>query len=51
MWDTLKEDIHVVFDRDPAARNIWEILFTYPGFHALFFYRVAHLLWIKGLKG
>jgi len=51
MWDTLKEDIQVVFDRDPAARNIWEILFTYPGFHALFFYRVAHLLWIKGLKG
>ena len=51
MWDTFKEDIQVVFDRDPAARNIWEILFTYPGFHALFFYRVAHLLWIKGLKG
>src|SRR3990172_4208281 len=51
MWDTLKEDIQVVFDRDPAARNIWEILFTYPGFHALFFYRVAHLLWLNGLKG
>lgn len=51
MWDTLKEDIQVVFDRDPAARTIWEIIFTYPGFHALFFYRIAHLLWSKGLKG
>lgn len=51
MWQTLKEDIQVVFDRDPAARNVWEILFTYPGFHALFFYRVAHFLWGNGLKG
>ncbi len=51
MWDTLREDIRVVFERDPAARNVWEILFTYPGFHALFFYRLAHFLWGKGLKG
>ncbi|MBI2090005.1 MAG: serine O-acetyltransferase [Deltaproteobacteria bacterium] len=51
MWQILKEDIQVVFDRDPAARNVWEIIFTYPGFHALFFYRVAHSLWGKGLKG
>jgi serine O-acetyltransferase len=51
MWDTLKEDIRVVFDRDPAARNVWEIVFTYPGFHALFFYRVAHAAWIHGFKG
>jgi serine O-acetyltransferase len=51
MWSTLKEDIRVVFERDPAARNIWEIIFTYPGFHALFFYRVSHLLWDKGFKG
>ncbi|HEV8341130.1 MAG TPA: serine O-acetyltransferase [Candidatus Binatia bacterium] len=51
MWSTLKEDIRVVFERDPAARNIWEIIFTYPGFHALFFYRVSHFLWDKGFKG
>ena len=51
MWKTLREDIQVVFDRDPAARNIWEILFTYPGFHALFFYRLAHLLWLNEFKG
>jgi serine O-acetyltransferase len=51
MWNTLKEDIQVVFDRDPAARNVWEIILTYPGFHALFFYRLAHAAWINGLKG
>ncbi len=50
MWNTLKEDIRVIFNRDPAARNIWEVLLSYPGFHALFFYRVAHLLWNRGLK-
>jgi serine O-acetyltransferase len=51
MLQTLKEDIQVVFDRDPAARNVWEIVLTYPGFHALFFYRVAHSAWINGFKG
>src|SRR3989442_12908414 len=51
MWNTLREDVQVVFDRDPAARNIWEIIFTYPGFHALFFYRFSHFLWINGFKG
>ncbi len=51
MFETLKEDIRIVFDRDPAARNVWEIVFTYPGFHALFFHRVAHAAWARGLKG
>jgi serine O-acetyltransferase len=51
MLEILKEDIQVVFDRDPAARNVWEILLTYPGFHALFYYRVAHTAWLQGLKG
>jgi serine O-acetyltransferase len=51
MLSTLKEDIQVVFQRDPAARNIWEVIFTYPGFHALFFYRMSHSLWRQGLKG
>jgi serine O-acetyltransferase len=51
MWNILKEDIQVIFDRDPAARNIVEIVLTYPGFHALFFYRIAHAAWSQGLKG
>ena len=50
MWRTLREDIQVVFERDPAARNVLEVIFTYPGFHALFFYRMSHALWTKGMK-
>src|SRR5689334_6395931 len=50
MWRTLREDIQVVFQRDPAARSFLEVIFTYPGFHALFFYRMSHALWTSGLK-
>lgn len=51
MWNTIREDVHVAFERDPAARNIWEVVFAYPGFHALLFYRLAHFLWGQGLRG
>lgn len=44
---TLKQDIKTVFDRDPAVRSIPEIIFCYPGFHALLFYRLAHALWVR----
>ena len=46
MFKNLREDINSVFERDPAARNIMEIIFCYPGLHALWFYRVAHWFWI-----
>ena len=50
MISQLKEDLKVVFERDPAVRNVFEIIFCYPGFHAVYFYRVSHWLWNKGLK-
>ena len=49
-WDRIKEDVRVVFDRDPAARSTIEIVLTYPGVHALFFYRIAHWLWRRDVK-
>jgi serine O-acetyltransferase len=49
MFARLKEEIAVVFDRDPAARNTWEVITCYPGFHALLFHRLAHWLWEVGL--
>lgn len=49
MLNTIKEDIRVIFDRDPAARSTIEVVLCYPGFHALFFHRVAHMLWRNGL--
>jgi len=44
---TLKQDIEVVFERDPAARSIIEVIFCYPGFHAIVFHRIAHFLYKK----
>ncbi|MBK1633011.1 serine O-acetyltransferase [Thiohalocapsa halophila] len=50
MFDRLREDINCVFDRDPAARNTFEILTTYPGLHAVMMHRLSHALWRRGLK-
>ena len=50
MFAHLREDISVVFERDPAARNTWEVITCYPGFHAMLFHRFAHWLWYAGLK-
>jgi len=47
LLELLKEDLKTVFERDPAARSAVEILFCYPGFHALLFYRLAHALWVR----
>lgn len=46
----IRNDINSVFERDPAARNWFEVLTTYPGLHALLFHRCNHWLWNKGLK-
>ena len=50
MFQHLKEDINCVFDRDPAARNWFEVITTYPGLHALLFHRLSHWLWTHRLK-
>ncbi|MFM1912135.1 MAG: Serine acetyltransferase [Pseudomonadota bacterium] len=47
MFKHIKEDISVVFERDPAARTHWEIITTYPGVHALIVHRLAHWVWGK----
>ena len=50
MFSRIKEEIAVVFERDPAARNTWEVITCYPGFHALLVHRVAHWLWGMRLR-
>jgi serine O-acetyltransferase len=51
MFDRLREDIAVVFDRDPAARTNWEVLTCYPGLHALVWHRaVSSRLWRSGWR-
>ncbi|MGL4174244.1 MAG: serine O-acetyltransferase [Actinomycetota bacterium] len=41
----MREDIAAVSERDPASRSSIEILLCYPGLHAVWVHRVAHLLW------
>jgi len=45
MFKTLREDIQTVFAKDPAARSTLEVVFFYPGLHALWFHRLAHFFW------
>ena len=42
---TFNEDMGTIYRKDPAARNIFEVIFCYPGFHALVMHRIAHKLW------
>lgn len=50
MFERLREDIQSVFHRDPAARNAFEVLTCYPGMHAIWLHRLAHILWRNGWK-
>ncbi len=50
MFKRIREDVKCVFERDPAARNLWDVFTTYPGVHAIIWHRAAHFLWHKGLK-
>ena len=50
MWTQLREDVSSIFARDPAARNTFEVLTTYPGVHALIAYRLTHALWRREFK-
>jgi serine O-acetyltransferase len=45
----IREDIQTVFAKDPAARSLPEVLLCYPGLHAVWLHRLAHLLWGRGL--
>ena len=44
----IKKDIRVVFERDPAARSVIEVIFCYSGLHAIWLHRISHKLYLKG---
>jgi len=50
MFKTIRADIRTVKERDPACRSSLDVVFSYPGFHALFFHRISHRLWGWKLK-
>jgi len=45
-----KQDINNIFEKDPAARSVSEVILCYPGLHALWMHRLSHFLWNKNLK-
>ena len=45
----LAKDVQAGFEGDPAAKSKEEIVFSYPGFYAIFVYRIAHLLYAKNI--
>jgi len=45
VFERIREDIQTVFDKDPAAKTVWEVISCYPGLHALWLHRIAHFLW------
>ncbi len=49
MFKTIRQDLQAVFDRDPAATSVLEVVLTYAGFHALLAHRVAHRLYVWGV--
>jgi serine O-acetyltransferase len=50
VFATLRRDIESAFERDPAARSVLEILFCYPGLHAIWGHRLSRWLWLHGYK-
>jgi len=49
VFNRIRKDIKVIFERDPAAKSFLEILLCYPGLHAILFHRLAHFLYKRGL--
>lgn len=45
LFATLRRDVAVILERDPAARGVLDVVLTYPGLHAVWGYRVTNLLW------
>ncbi|MGR8934168.1 MAG: serine O-acetyltransferase [Gammaproteobacteria bacterium] len=50
MFARIKEDIQCVFERDPAAQSVFEVVTAYPGFHAILLHRLAHRCWSLGFR-
>lgn len=46
----IKEEISCVFERDPAAHSVFEVITTYPGFHAVLIHRIAHFIWVHKFR-
>lgn len=48
MFARIRKDIQAIFERDPAARSVVEVILCYPGLHAIWSHRVSHWLYKSG---
>ena len=47
-FSRIRKDIRVIFERDPAAKSLWEVVFCYSGLHAIWMHRISHALYLRG---
>ncbi len=47
-FSRIRKDIRVIFERDPAARSVIEVVFCYSGLHAIWMHRISHALYLRG---
>ena len=50
MFKQILDEINCVFDRDPAAQSVFEVITAYPGFHAMIIHRLSHFFWLRGYR-
>ncbi|BBX72965.1 serine O-acetyltransferase [Mycobacterium shinjukuense] len=50
MLDAIRRDIRVARERDPARPTALEVIFCYPGVHAVWGHRISHWLWGRGAR-
>ncbi|MBR3622183.1 MAG: serine O-acetyltransferase, partial [Selenomonadaceae bacterium] len=48
MFDRFRKDVRVIFERDPAAKSVVEVVVCYSGLHAIWAHRIAHALYGRG---
>ena len=47
-FDRIRKDIRVIFERDPAAKSVLEVILCYSGLHAIWLHRISHALFTRG---
>lgn len=50
MLDAIRTDIRAARERDPAAPTTLQVIFAYPGVHAIWLHRINHWLWLRGAR-
>jgi serine O-acetyltransferase len=48
--ESVRRDIRAAKERDPAVPTTLQVIFAYPGVHAIWFHRINHWLWQRGAK-